>query len=560
MKPDKRSYLLWIILLTSLILVQPVQAANEVKIAASTYSQKTTPITLELKSADIRDVLQLLAKLSGINVVADQSVIGEVSVSLNEVPFNQALDMVVKANGFIYRWVGDVLLVASEERMVQALEEPVLRTFNLQYLHPAEAVAAVSLIVDKNNIVADSSSRTLIVKAIPSQLTAVAKLIETLDVGKDVAKTEPITKVFNLNYVDSELIISALKSSLDSSVLLVPRNKAIVFRGTQAQLDMVAEVLKAIDQPELAEPEEAAPIPVTEEEPPSVVNISQVIRLNHISSEAATQALSLVIPPEGIKVVQENRMVAIRGTEQEVSEALEIMKQIDQPAYQVLIEARVEEISVTALKNLGIDWDVTGNSGLIFNQITGIEKPNFSLAKIGPDIEATLKILEESGDSRVLANPRVAVIDGQQATIHIGDRVPIVIDKKDTDANGNVVITTSVEYIDVGIMLDVLPRITSEGFITATVKPEVSTIVGQTPQGYPQIRTRKADTQMTLTNGETMVLGGLIQEEEIDKIKNVPVLGELPIFGNLFKTTTKDTVQTEIVIFLTPTIIPVPAR
>lgn len=563
MKPKNRSYLaIWIVLLTLFVLGQPAYAANEVKIAAGTAVPTTTPITLELKSADIRDVLQLMAKLGGINIVADQSVSGEVSVSLNEVPFYQALDMVVKANGFVYRWVGDVLLVASEERMVQALEEPVLRTFYLQHVDPAEAVAAIALLVDKNNIAADSGSQTLIVKAIPSQLTTIAKLIETLDVPKDRGKTELITKVFNLNHVDPELVVSALRSSLDPSVLLVPRNKAIVFRGTEAQLNMVAEVLKAVDQPELAEPvpQEEPVLAAVEEEPLPTVNISQVIRLNHISNEAATQALSLIIPAEAIKVVQPDRIIAIRGTEEEIAEALQIIEQIDRPAHQVLIEARVEEISVNALKKLGIDWDFSASGGIGLSQISDITNQNFSLSKIGPDVQAILKVLEESGDSRVLANPRIAVIDGEEASIHIGDRVPIVIDKKETDAHGNVVITTSVEYIDVGIMLDVLPRITSEGFITTTVKPEVSTIVGQTAQGYPQIRTRKANTRMTLANGETMVLGGLIQEEEIDTIKTVPVLSDLPLLGSLFKTTTKDTVQTEIVIFLTPTIIPVPAR
>src|SRR5690606_18809402 len=95
MKPKNRSYLaIWIVLLTLFVLGQPAYAANEVKIAAGTAVPTTTPITLELKSADIRDVLQLMAKLGGINIVADQSVSGEVSVSLNEVPFYQALDMV----------------------------------------------------------------------------------------------------------------------------------------------------------------------------------------------------------------------------------------------------------------------------------------------------------------------------------------------------------------------------------------------------------------------------------------------------------------------------------
>ncbi|MBO8127086.1 MAG: type II secretion system protein GspD [Firmicutes bacterium] len=549
------------LLILVLLLVAPIQAAGAVQVAEAKGMDKT--ISLELKGADIRDVLQMMAKMSGTNIVADKSVSGEISVALNEVPFQQALDMVIKANGFVYRWAGDILLVASEDRMSAALEEPVVETFTLEHADPEDVKKAISLIVSVDNIVAEPGSRTVIVKALPSQLGSVEKLIDTIDVEAKTAKPDLLTKVITLNYLDPMEAMDPIKEAVTGNLLLVPRGNALVVRGTTEQLETVTELLSSLDQPALVEgePTDSKPALTVQpgEEKVEEPMVTEVIHLEHATTEAAKEALILVLPAENIRVLRENRTLAIRGTKKQVNEALALLAEVDKPVRQVLIEARVEEISLDVLRELGIDWEAV-SEGWTLEQATEITNNNFSLAKVGADISATLKVLEEQGESVVLANPKVAVLDGEEANIHIGDRIPIVIDKKETDANGNVVITTSVEYIDVGIMLNVVPRINSQGYITAKVKPEVSSIVGQTNQGYPEIRTRTAETKMTLTNGETMVLGGLIQEEEIEKLSKVPVLGELPILGKLFQTTSKDKKQTEIIIFLTPTILPAPIQ
>lgn len=541
--------------LAILLLGIPVQASQTVQVTQVTGVEEE--VTLELKGADIRDVLQMLAKLGDINVVADKSVSGEVSVALNKVPFNRALDMVIKANGFEYRWMGDILFVTTQGRMASALEEPIVRSFTLKHILAEDAKEAISVVVDAGNLVAEAGSRTLIVKAMPSQLSTIGDLLDNIDVATEAAKPELITRTITLKNISADDNIAVLREAVGADVLLVPKNKALVVRGSAEQVAVVQELLTTLDQPEMvteSRPESQEKGGVTQQ--PNL--LTKVVYLEHATSEAARQALTLVLPADSIRVLAEDRTLALRGTTDQLQEAMDLLAHVDKAIRQVVIEARVEEISLKALRDLGIDWTAITDD-LTFQQVTKITDTNFSIAKVG-DVTATLKVLEETGDSTVLANPKVAVLDGQEANIHIGDRVPIVIDKKETDANGNVVITTTVEYIDAGIMLKVAPRINSSGYITTRVKPEVSSITGQTEQGYPEIRTRTAETTMTLTDGETIMLGGLIQEEEIETLRKVPLLGDIPILGKLFQTRERDKRQTEIVIFLTPKILPLPGE
>lgn len=146
---------------------------------------------------------------------------------------------------------------------------------------------------------------------------------------------------------------------------------------------------------------------------------------------------------------------------------------------------------------------------------------------------------ETLSNGKVLARPNVTTFDGRQAKIMMGDKVPVFTsssDSTDTDADT----TMTVEYKDVGIQLDVLPRINEEDkeTITMVIKPSVSTITEWVESGNnkaPQISERSAETTIRVKSGETILLGGLLKEEEIKNIKQIPILAKIPLLGELFK-------------------------
>lgn len=166
---------------------------------------------------------------------------------------------------------------------------------------------------------------------------------------------------------------------------------------------------------------------------------------------------------------------------------------------------------------------------------------------------------ETLSNGKVLARPNVTTFDGRQAKIMMGDKVPVFTsssDSTDTDADT----TMTVEYKDVGIQLDVLPRINEEDkeTITMVIKPSVSTITEWVESGNnkaPQISERSAETTIRVKSGETILLGGLLKEEEIKNIKQIPILAKIPLLGELFKSRSLEKSQSEIVVAITPTIV-----
>src|SRR3990170_2278886 len=195
---------------------------------------------------------------------------------------------------------------------------------------------------------------------------------------------------------------------------------------------------------------------------------------------------------------------------------------------QIMIETRVVDINTEVLKDLGLTWgSVDGLVGFPIT-ITSITAP-------GP-IPATLTVMTSSAafqffltalvkndKARVLSAPRVAVVDGNKATINLGQEVPI----PQRDANGNVTLT----FKPVGVNLEITPRLNRDGNITTQINSEVSSIRGFTTTEVPFLNTRKASTTVTVKNGESIIIGGMISAEERETTIKVPLLGDIPIIG-----------------------------
>jgi len=158
--------------------------------------------------------------------------------------------------------------------------------------------------------------------------------------------------------------------------------------------------------------------------------------------------------------------------------------------------------------------------------------------------------LVTDGNANVLAKPKIIALNGKEAIINIGDRVPIP-----TTTTSNNITTTSVTYENVGIILRYTPYINVDGQITAKVHTEVSSPTYVTEMKAYKFTTRSADTEVRLKDGETMVIGGLIGKEELNSIRRVPLLADLPIVGRLFESVSKSRDETEVIIFLTARIV-----
>jgi type II secretory pathway component GspD/PulD (secretin) len=195
------------------------------------------------------------------------------------------------------------------------------------------------------------------------------------------------------------------------------------------------------------------------------------------------------------------------------------------------------------LGSMGLNWEL----GRIFFTLTDATLLLFRLRAM---------IDQRSG--RVLAAPRIATLDGNRASILLGDQFPIIQTVPGTGTT-TVPPLQTVSFVPVGVKLEVTPRINSNGLMTVLIKPEVSSVVEiiTTAAGTraPRIATRSAETTLTVADGQSIVLGGLISQEERKTVIKVPLLGDIPILGELFRFTTTDVRNTELIFVITPTIL-----
>ena len=212
---------------------------------------------------------------------------------------------------------------------------------------------------------------------------------------------------------------------------------------------------------------------------------------------------------------------------------------LDKRAPQIMIEAKIVEITLEGTKDLGITWTSGGNEGQIsIGEIT----LGGSFERSGL-IEATLNALQTEGKTNILSNPKVLTLDGKEALISSGSRIPL----KKITADG----TESIEYMDVSLGLTITPRLSIDGLITMDVEPKIESLGTEDVQGYPVINSRREKVIIRANLGETVVIGGLISSEEIETIRKIPFLSEIPIFGKLFKFTHSESKKTQIIILIT---------
>ncbi|MGE5571923.1 MAG: secretin N-terminal domain-containing protein [Bacteroidota bacterium] len=381
------------------------QVAGEGREVAASSGTQGRGVTIDLKGADIRDVLKILADLGGVNIVADPSVRGEVTLSLKAVPVADAVELVTRATGLAYRYLGNTLVVAAPNRFEEGFDRIATKVFKLHYSSPADM----------------------------------------------------------------------------------------------------------------------------------------------------KQALSLVIPADRLQVDERTNSVIASGAQVELDEADKVVEKLDVPIPMVRIDARLEEIAKDAMDEYGINWQEAGEYGGFGKVYIRTDPATGAFVGLSLAVGPFLQMLEDSGKAVTIARPGTTTLDGTEARIFIGDKIPVVI----TSSSGGETSQT-VSFIEAGVKLIITPRVNRNGLITVHVHPEVSSILGkEQTQGYPHVRTREADLVATVRDGETLAIAGLLQREEIESMLKFPILGDIPILGELFKNRKVQAKETEMVIFVTPRIVTV---
>jgi type IV pilus assembly protein PilQ len=467
-------------------------------------------LTIDIKNIPVDELVREIARQSKINIISDQTVTGEISGILNDVPLERGLSSLLSANGFILKKTAGIYEVT------KAGGQPGRRK-------------GLSVNVDKD--------------------TLVSLNVSDADIGDII---DDISSQANLNVVRYGDLRGAVNAKFDK----MPLDDAlsILFQGTNFTFRRTGKIYLLGDK-SLTSPAAAA------------LTASKLIPLKYIKADLIPQFLPLTIPAANVKVVKEQNAILIFGTEDLIGQAQEFIKTIDLPSPQVLIEVVIVEYSKATSQELGFRGlysrtDSTNRlfprfthsvSGSEINELIDRVGDYFNLTNLGNvprNFWLMIDALESKGKARVKARPRIATLNGNEASIDVG----WVRYYRTTTGTPEQPIY-QLHSIDAGIKLKIVPWVSTAGEITTVIQTEVSNLKSLGPEGLPEIARRSASTTVNIKDGETIAIGGLIQTSNIESRESIPILGSIPIIGKLFSHTTTTQEETELVIYLTPRVL-----
>jgi len=258
----------------------------------------------------------------------------------------------------------------------------------------------------------------------------------------------------------------------------------------------------------------------------------------------------------------ENNSLLISTTSRGYERIERILRQIDVLPMQVMLEAVIAEVTLTDELKFGVRWFFeNGDFSIGFSDLanggTGPSFPGMAWSFASSSLEFTLNALSSVTNVKVISSPTLMALNNQEATLQIGDQVPIVTRTATSVDDPDAPTVNTITMKDTGIILNVTPRVNTSGRVLLDIEQEASSVVRTTTSGIdsPTIQQRKVQTRVAVNDGEALIIGGLIQERKTNQRGQVPILGDIPILGNAFKNKTNTIERTELVIFIRPKVV-----
>ncbi len=456
-------------------------------------AQESNKISLDIKGMDIVDVLKILSTRGNLNIVAGKNVKGGVTLFLKDVDVMDAFDIVLVTNGLAYETRGNIINVMTD------------KDYELLYGERS---------YDKRDI--------KIVRL---------KYAKAIEAGKSV---------------------SEMRSKI-GKVVVDEGSNTIVLIDVAYKIEEMLRLIESMDTPTITKT--------------FIVNYAKAEDLEEKIKDSLTKNVG------EIKIDERMNKLMVTDTPEKLAYIERIISDFDERDKVVLIETKIVQITLSEDRAYGINWnnvfsgiDTIVNSDLAINLTGASPATTFTYTRAHGATEygdqVILRLLDSLGKTNVLSTPRITVANNQEAKVLVGERQAFITSTV-TQNDSTTSTADNVQFIDVGVRLSVTPTITDDGYISMKIRPEVSSVTDTVTLGsaseprahIPIVSTAEAETQLLVKDGMTIIMAGLMKDERIDNSEKIPGLGDIPFLGNFFKTKSKGTTKTELVVFLTPHII-----
>lgn len=484
-----------IIMAICLSIVSPLATAQpeiqDIQHTVSAPVSEAGKISLDLKGMDIVEVIKMLATKGNMNIVVGTNVKGRVTIFLKDVDIADAFEIILVANDLAFDKRGGIIYVMTQ------------RDYEVLY---GEKYG------DKKEV----------------------KIIQL-----KYAKAVEIAKALNL-----------VKTKI-GKIIVDEGSNTIVVIDSPATIAQISDMIEKIDMP----------------------TATKIFELKYAkAADLKTKVSEMLTKGVGTMQIDERtNKIAVTDLEKKIAELDEVIAAFDDKLQQVLIESKIVQITLDDKYKLGVDWQQVIKK--LEKEIN--VKSTFEMATINTftpgaqvvigtlggdgDYAAMIQALKTIGDTNLLSSPRITALNNQEAKILVGTSQPYATNVV-TQGTSTTTTGTTLNFLDVGVKLYVTPNVNKDGFITMKIKPEVSSVSGTYTYGSPAttvpiVSTTQAETSVTVKDGTTIIIAGLIKDERTSTVDKVPILGDIPIIGTAFRKTNKEVKKEELVVFLTPHII-----
>lgn len=441
--------------------VKPIKPEEQEKKKKDEFGYTGEKLSLNFQNIEVRAVLQLIADFTGLNLVASDTVTGNVTLRLKSVPWDQALDIVLKTKGLAMRQMGNVLFVA-----------------------PAEEIAARE-------------------KA-------------ELEASQQIRSLEPLsTEMIQVNYAKASDLAALLKAEETSllsdrgSVSIDERTNTLLVLETNSKIVEIRQLVNKLD------------IPIRQ----VLIESRVVIANDNFTKNLGVRFGGSFVDPRS------NGMIGLTGSGDGID------RMVNSAVTNIGANNTAAPVTLPELSDrLAVNLPITKPAGRV------------GMGILGPDylIDLELAAMQQEGQGEVLSNPRVITGNQKEAMIEQGVELPYL----EASSSG----ATSVSFKKAVLSLKVTPQITPDDRVIMDLAVNKDS-VGEVFVNVPSINTREINTQVLVSNGETVVLGGILEQSTRKDVTKVPVLGDLPVLGALFRSTMEVDDKEELLIFITPRIL-----
>lgn len=573
-------------------------------------------ITIDFDNVDIRLFIKYISELTGKNFVVDKAVQGNVTIlsptKISDEEAYRVFESVLEVHGFTTIPAGSVIKIVpaatARSRNVETIrrggeshpeDKIVTQLVPLKHSSPDEIKKVLTPLVSKTSvIVAHSQSGMLILTETLSNIQRLLAIIETLDVEfteQDVAvlylenaDSETVAKLLTSVYQRTTSIKKGVATRKQVKVVSYDRVNALVVMASNEEIGRIKKLVRKLDTPiERSE----GNIHVFYLQNANAVELSKV--LNALPEENSKELIKGKAPSisKQVKVTadEETNSLIITASREEYRVLEGVIKKLDIRRQMVYLEALILEVNTDKSFDVGVEWALDGvfesgdgqfSSGFVSDSgsrlintdatsgaLSFASTDGFTFGIMGqgleiggiefPNLAAVVNAFKSDSDINIISTPQILTTDNKKAEISVGENVPYITSERADDATGDAF--TQYEYRDVATKLTITPHINQAETMRLEIDTEVVKLKGDNISNTPTTLRRTASTNVIVNDGDTVVIGGIIGEDTNFSEVKIPVLGDIPVLGWLFKSEASQDTQTNMFIFITPRIIRNPA-